>query len=361
MRTIPLVDLHRQYDSLRGEIDAAIAGVIASAGFIGGPEVTKFEAEFAAFCDAGGAVGVANGTDAIEIVLRAMGVGAGDEVITVANTFIATIEGIMRVGATPVFVDVRPDTMLMDAALVEAAMTPRTRVIMPVHLYGQCCDMDAIGAIAQRAGLRVVEDAAQAHGAEWNGRRAGTMGDAATFSFYPGKNLGAYGDAGAVVVNDPALRERIRMFANHGRKEKYTHELIGQNSRLDPLQAAILRVKLRALPAWNEARARLAASYLEALAGSGLTLPVTAPGATPVWHLFVIRSPEREAIRVRCKAAGVETGVHYPLPLHQQPALAGVAAPSLPVTERSAREVLSIPLFPELTDAELRRVVAALR
>ncbi|HLO30017.1 MAG TPA: DegT/DnrJ/EryC1/StrS family aminotransferase, partial [Anaerolineales bacterium] len=271
--SITLVDLYAQYASIRSEIDAAVQHVLANSAFIGGHEVSRFEAEFAEFCQARACASVANGTDALILAMRALGIGPGDEVITVAHTFIATAEAISAVGATPVFIDVREETLLMDPARLENAITSRTRAVIPVHLYGQPCQMDSILSIARTHRLKVIEDAAQAHGAAWQGTRVGTLGDVACFSFYPGKNLGAYGDGGAVVSNDEELIQRIRMLANHGRLEKYKHQIIGINSRLDGLQAAILRVKLRHLNDWNAIRREHAAFYLEKLQGHEIVLP----------------------------------------------------------------------------------------
>jgi dTDP-4-amino-4,6-dideoxygalactose transaminase len=359
---IPLVDLHAQYLGIKSDVDAAIARTIARSSFIGGEEVRSFEGEFAAYCDARACVGVANGTDALLLTLRALGVGPGDEVITVAHTFIATVEAISSTGAQPVFVDVTRDTMLMDPAALEGAITPRTRAIIPVHLYGQPCEMDRIMEVARRRGVKVIEDAAQAHGARWRGRRVGSLGDAACFSFYPGKNLGAYGDGGAVVSNDSALIGRIRMLANHGRVEKYVHEIQGVNSRLDGLQAAILRVKLRRLDEWNAARRAHAAQYAGALAERGMLPPVVHDDAESVWHLYAVRTPDRDRVQVRLREQGIETGVHYPLPVHRQPAYRdlGLAAGTLPFTERAAAEVLSLPMYPELTREQVDRVAATL-
>jgi dTDP-4-amino-4,6-dideoxygalactose transaminase len=375
--TIPLVDLHAQYLAIKPDIDAAIQRVMAQCAFIGGEEVRAFETEFAAYCatreqpdggDGGGegrsadealhCATCANGTDALYLTLRALGIGPGDEVITVAHTFIATTEAISLTGARPVFVDIREDTMLMNADAVEAAITPRTRAVIPVHLYGQPCEMDRIVGIARRHGLKVIEDAAQAHGARWQQQRVGAIGDAACFSFYPGKNLGAYGDGGAIVSQDEDLIRRIRMLANHGRLEKYIHQIEGVNSRLDGLQAAILRVKLRHLDAWNAARQRHAVHYLEALHDSGVVLPVVHPDAEPVWHLFVVRVRERERVQARLKEQGIATGVHYPLPLHRQPAYKHLEIPegALPVTERVAAEVVSLPIYAELTAEQVEAI-----
>lgn len=360
---IPLVDLRAQYQELKTEIDAAIRRVVERTAFIGGEEVTRFEEEFAAYCSAGASTplhcaGCGNGTDALYLALRALGIGPGDEVITVAHTFIATAEAISLTGAQPVFVDVRDSTLLMDPDAVEAAITPRTAAVVPVHLYGQPCEMDRIVEIAQKHCIKVVEDAAQAHGARWKGERVGAAGDAVTFSFYPGKNLGAYGDAGAVVTRDPELAQRIRMLANHGRAEKYTHQMEGVNSRLDSLQAAILRTKLVHLDRWNVARRNVADFYLQALRNTPLRLPVILPEAEPVWHLFVVRSQDRDRLREQLKARGIATGVHYPLPLHLQPAYAHLQIPpgSLPVTERAALEIISLPIYPEMTDAQVEEV-----
>ena len=359
---IQLVDLKAQYETIRDEITEAIQSVIDSSAFVGGNAVREFEKEFATFCEAKACVGVGNGTDAIYLTLRALGIGAGDEVITVAHTFIATSEAISMTGARPVFVDIKDDTMLMDPALLEAAITPLTKAIVPVHLYGQPCEMDSIMEIAERHGLKVIEDAAQAHGAKWRGRRVGSIGDAATFSFYPGKNLGAYGDAGAVVSNDEELIERVRMFANHGRLEKYTHKMEGVNSRLDGLQAAILRVKLRQLDQWNESRRRHADFYFDALTNGEIRPPVVHPDATPVWHLFVVRVSDRDGFQRNLKNEGIATGIHYPVPLHLQPAYedAPMSHYSLPVTERVSGEVVSLPMYPELTTAQLETIVNAM-
>jgi len=359
---IPFLDLRAQYASIRDEIDAAVARVLASAEFVGGAEVAAFEEELARSCGEGRrAVGCANGTDALYLALRALGVGPGDEVVTVAHTFIATIEAIALTGARPVLVDVRDDTLLMDPDAAAAAITPRTRALLPVHLYGQTCDMDRLAALARRHSLALVEDAAQAHGARWRGARAGALGDAAGFSFYPGKNLGAYGDGGAVLARDAALAERIRMLADHGRVAKHSHAALGVNSRLDGLQAAILRVKLRRLDAWNARRREHAALYARLL--EGVRLVSVAPGAEPVWHLFVVRVPERDRVARALADAGVATAVHYPTPVHLQPACAhlGLREGALPVTERAAREVLSLPMFAELEPASIERVAAALR
>lgn len=359
---IPLVDLKAQYAALRPDIDAAIARVIGSTSFIMGPEVRAFEEAFAIWCQARHAIGISSGTAAIELTLRALGIGSGDEVITTPFTFIATAEAISATGATPVFADIDPATYNLNPAAVEAAITPRTRALLPVHLYGQPANMPALAAIAQRHGLALIEDAAQAHGAEIDGRRVGSLGHAACFSFYPGKNLGAYGDGGAVTTGDEALAGRLRKLRDHGRVSKYVHDEIGYGHRLDALQAAILAAKLPHLDAANAARRRLAARYGELLAGSELVLPHVPQGVTPVWHLYVVRTARRDEVLAGLKAQGIEAGIHYPLPLHLQPAYRslGLGSGAFPVAEAASQQVLSLPLFPEMTDAQQERVVAAL-
>jgi dTDP-4-amino-4,6-dideoxygalactose transaminase len=359
---IPLVDLKTQYLSLKPEIDAVIQGVLDSASFILGPHVEAFETAFAAYCSVKHCVGMGNGTDATVLALESLGVGRGDEVITVAHTFIATAEGISELGALPVFVDIRPDTLLMDVSKIEAAITPRTKAILPVHLYGQTVDMDPLLEIAKRHGLRVVEDACQAHGAEYKGRRAGSMGDAATFSFYPGKNLGAYGDAGAVVTNHSEVADWIRRKRNHGRATKYTHDFIGRNSRMDALQGAVLNVKLPHLDEWNAKRRELAARYDFLLAPMGIKAIGIQEGCVPVHHLYVIRTSDRDKVQSRLAERGIEAGIHYPVPLHRQKAYFHLAIPEgcLPVTETAAAEILSLPLWPEMAFSDQDRVVEAL-
>lgn len=358
---VPLVDLYAQYLTIKSDIDAAIARTIANSAFIGGHEVQGFEAEFAEYCETKACVGVGNGTDALHLTLRALGIGAGDEVITVAHTFIASAEAICLTGARPVFVDIQKDTMLMDPDALESAVTPKTRAIIPVHLYGQPCDMDRIMEVAYRHGLKVIEDAAQAHGARWRGRRVGSIGDAGCFSFFPGKNLGAYGDGGAVVSHDGSLIHRIRMLANHGRTDKYIHEIEGSNSRLDGLHAAILRTKLRHLDSWNAARQRHSAQYAEMLGNSAVSLPVVNPHAQPVWHLFAVKVLERDLLQKSLRERGIATGIHYPVPLHLQPAYSGLGIPAgtLPVTELTASHVISFPMYPELTPQQIDAVSQA--
>ena len=360
---IPLVDLHAQYAAIGPAVDAAIQRVVSTAQFIMGPDVAAFEAEFAQACDVAECVGVGSGTAALELVLRALDIGPGDEVITTAHTFIATAEAISAVGAIPVFADIDPRAYTLDPAAFAAAITPRTRAVMPVHLYGQPADMDAIVMIARQHGLAVVEDAAQAHLATWQGRIVGSLGDAACFSFYPGKNLGAYGDAGAVTTARPELAERVRLLRNHGRRTKYVHDTVGFGHRLDTLQAAILRAKLPYLAAWTEARRQLAARYGGLLAGLPVTLPVVASRANPAWHLYVVRVAERDRVLAELIDAGIGAGVHYPVPLHLQPAYAhlGYRMGDLPMTEEVANSCLSLPLYPEMTVEQQERVVAAVR
>ena len=364
-RAVPMLDLRAQLQRIRPEVDEAVERVIASTQFVHGEDCGRLEEEFAAYCGASHACAVASGTDALILALRAYGVGPGDEVVTVANTFIATGEAILLNGATPVFVDVDPATFTMDASQVEKVITPRTRVILPVHLYGHPADTDAINALAGRHGLPVLEDAAQAHGAELRGRRTGSLGHAACFSFYPSKNLGAYGDAGMVTASDPGFVARVRQLANHGGgASKYDNVVLGTNSRLDTLQAAILRVKLRHLDQWNEERRERVRAYRQALADvPGVILPSERDGARSAWHLFTIRARERDALAAHLKARGIATAIHYPRPIHLQPALAaaGGRPGDLPVSEQLGREVLCLPLYPELPLEDLRRVASEIR
>jgi dTDP-4-amino-4,6-dideoxygalactose transaminase len=364
-REVPMVDLKAQYARIRGEVDAAIARVLESAAFIKGEDCDRLEKEFAAWCGAKTACGVANGTDALILCLRAYGVGPGDEVITVANTFIATGEAILLNGARPVFVDVDPISFTMDPGQLEKAITPRTKLVLPVHLYGHPADMKAIVDIASRHGLPVLEDAAQAHGAEIDGQRAGTLGHAASFSFYPGKNLGAYGDAGMVVSNDADFVARVRQIANHGGgANKYDNVVLGTNSRLDTLQAAVLRVKLRHLDTWNRERRERAEAYGRALADMpSVVRPRERPGARSAWHLYTVRVKDRDGMQSHLKAQGIATAVHYPRPIHLQPAMAaaGGRVGMLPVSEALSREVLCLPLYPELPFPAIERVTAEVR
>ncbi len=349
---IPFVDLQIQYQGIKKEIDVVIADVIARSAFIGGSYVQSFEKDFAEFCNVKHCIGVGNGTDAIFITLKALGIGAGDEVITVANSFIATSEAISLTGAKVVFVDINPTTYNIDVKKIEAKVTPRTRAIIPVHLYGQPADMDPILEIAKKHNLKVIEDAAQAHGAVYKGRVIGSIGDAACFSFYPGKNLGAYGDAGAIVTNDDSLESKIRIFANHGRIDKYDHSMEGVNSRLDGLQAAILGVKLRHLPKWSEQRRKNAYLYNEQLTGAGLITPVEMSGVSAVYHLYVVRVKKelRKGLQDHLQSQGVATGIHYPIALPNLKAYAYLKhnGQDFPEATCISQEIVSLPMYPEL-------------
>jgi dTDP-4-amino-4,6-dideoxygalactose transaminase len=359
---VPFGDLARQTAALRDELDAAISRVLESGRYLFGEELQRFEEEFAAWCGAAHAVGVASGTDAITIALQAVGVGPGDEVITAANTCVPTVVGIEGAGAVPVLVDAEPLTRTLDPAPVEEAIGPRTRAIVPVHLYGQCADLVALGALAEQHGLALVEDCAQAHGAELDGRRAGSFGHASAFSFYPTKNLGALGDGGAVLTSDADVAARARLLRNYGERERFEHVLRGRNSRLDALQAALLSAKLPHVETWTLRRRSIAARYTEALAGTEIRAPVEAPGRRHVYHLYVVETPARDAFRERLASAGVETAVHYPRPVHLQPAYRALGEGRvLPVSERLSEEIVSLPLYPELTDDEVERVCSALR
>jgi dTDP-4-amino-4,6-dideoxygalactose transaminase len=358
---VPFLDRHAAYEELRAEIDAAVAGVLQSGHYIGGPEVERFEAAFARHCEADACIGVGNGLDALHLALVALGVGRGDEVIVPSNTYIATWLAVAQVGAVPVPVEPDPATFNIDPARIEAAIGPRTRAVIPVHLYGQPADLDSIIAVARRHGLKVIEDAAQAQGARYRGRRIGAHGDAVAWSFYPGKNLGALGDAGAITTSDPALEKRLRMLRNYGSSVKYVHELRGFNSRLDPIQAAVLRVKLERLDEWNARRARIAATYRAGLAGCGLVLPAVPEWADPVWHLFVVRHPDRDGLQRRLEAAGVATLIHYPTAPHRQGAFRDMAGLSLPISERIHEQVLSLPIGPQMSAAHVERVLEAVR
>jgi dTDP-4-amino-4,6-dideoxygalactose transaminase len=360
---IPLVDLRAQFLSLQPEVEAAMTEVFARCDFVLGESVAQFEANFAAYCGVPHAIGVDSGVSALELVLRAWGIGPGDEVITAANSFIASASAISFTGAHPVLVDVDPRTYLMTPEAVERAITPRTQVIMPVHLYGQPVDMDPILALAKVHGLRVLEDACQAHGARCRGARVGSLGDAAAFSFHPEKNLGAYGDGGAVVTADPALAAALRVLRNYGQREKDHHVSPAYNRRLDTLQAAVLDVKLRHLDAANTARARAARLYRALLADLPVDLPYPSEWAEHVYHLFVVQVNDRDAVLERLKEAGVGAGIHYPIPIHLQSTYAylGYGRGSFPVTERVAERVLSLPLYPELREEQIEHVVASLR
>lgn len=359
---IPLVDLQAQYTYLQKEIDQALARVVQKGDFIQGHDVSLFEKEFGQFLGGLSVASCGNGTDALYLALRALEIGPGDEVITTPHTFIATAETISQVGAIPVFVDIDPHTLLIDPKKISAALTAKTKAIIPVHLYGQMCPMDQIMAIAHKFNLKVIEDAAQAHGACWEGKGVGFWGDAATFSFFPGKNLGAYGDAGGVASQNVELIYKIKQIANHGRVEKYEHLVEGINSRLDTLQAAVLRVKLPHLPLWNKARARIAESYCRLLQDLPLQLPSIDPKATMVWHQFVIQVEERDTLRKLIEESGISTGIHYPIPLHLQKAFAylGYRPGDFPIAEQAAKKILSLPIYPEMTQEQIASVCAAL-
>lgn len=359
--SIPFLDLGAAYRELQQEIDVAVARSLASGYYIGGPEVEAFEEEFARFSGADHAIGVANGLDALHLTLRAMDIGPGDEVIVPSNTYIATWLAVSQCGATPVPVEPIGATYNLDPARIEVAITPRTRAIIPVHLYGQPADLDPILAIARKHSLRVLEDGAQAHGARYKGTRIGAHGDAVAWSFYPGKNLGAMGDGGAVTTNDPALAERLRVLRNYGSRVKYVNEVKGYNSRLDPIQAAILRVKLSHLDEWNARRATIAARYQEGLAATSLVLPHVPEWAEPVWHLYVVQDAERSALQQMLAATGIGTLIHYPIPPHLQAAYAelGYAKGALPIAEQMHEQVLSLPISPTMTLDQADQVIVA--
>jgi dTDP-4-amino-4,6-dideoxygalactose transaminase len=361
---VPFLDLKAQGAAIRGEIETAIGKVLDETAFAGGPFVKAFEEDFARFCGSTHAIGVGNGTDALWAALIAFGIGKGDEVITVPNTFIATAEAISFCGAKPVFVDVDEKTCTMDPALFQKAITPRTRAVIPVHLFGQTADMDPIMAIARKHGLVVIEDACQAHGALYRGRPAGSIGDAGCFSFYPGKNLGAYGEAGAVVTSNDEAAAKMRVFREHGQPKKYFHDIVGWNCRMDGLQGAVLSVKLKHLPAWTEARRKNAKQYDQLLAGlPGIVLPHEASYAQHVYHLYAIRHSRRDELMTALGDKGIATGIHYPVPLHFTGAYQhlGYTEGSFPVSERIARELVSLPMFPELNQEQIDYVVAGIK
>jgi dTDP-4-amino-4,6-dideoxygalactose transaminase len=359
---VPFVDLAAQQRALAPELEAAASAMFRRTDWILGDELEAFEREFAAFCEADHAVGTDSGLSALELILRGYGIGEGDEVITAANTFIATVLAISQAGASPVLIDADPETDTLDPEALERAVTSRTKAVVPVHLYGRPAEMDAIQAVASRHGLRVIEDAAQAHGARYRGRRAGSLGDAAAFSFYPAKNLGAFGDGGAVVTGDPELAETIRVLRNYGQRRKYDHVVKGFNRRLDTLQAALLRVKLPHLDAWSEQRRRHAAQYGQLLEDAAVALPGSPEHVEHVWHLYVVRAPERDALRSALAERGIQTGIHYPVPVHLQPAYAdlGRGPGSFPVSEEHAATVLSLPMYPELEPGLVEHVGRAL-
>ncbi len=361
---IPLVDLNAQYLRLRDELNRAVIGTMERGDFILGEAVDSFESDFAAFCRTKHAVGVASGLDALTLSLLALGIERGDEVITVANTFVATTLAIVRVGAKPVLVDCHPETYNIDPAGIEKKITEKTRAVLPVHLYGRPAEMDQILALAERYHLKVVEDSCQAHGALYRGKRCGSMGDAGCFSFYPGKNLGAYGDGGCVITDDAALAEKIRILRNYGSRKKYYHEEKGVNSRLDTIQAAILNVKLRHLEEGNEKRRRAAEQYTELLQSvSSITTPSLDDGITHAFHLYVIRLPERDRVLKELNSKGIGAGIHYPIPIHLLKCHSDLEyrEGDFPITEEFSREILSLPIFPEITAEQIQYVVHALK
>jgi dTDP-4-amino-4,6-dideoxygalactose transaminase len=358
---VPFLDLAAMTREVRGTVESAWGRVLDSGRFIGGAAVEEFETAWASYCGVPHAVGVGNGTDALQLTLTALDLGPGDEVVVPANTFVATAEAVVLAGAAPVFADVCEHTLLLTPETLSAAITPRTKAVIVVHLYGQMPDMAALGRVAQRAGIAVIEDAAQAHGATWRGQRAGSLGVAGCFSFYPGKNLGAFGDAGAVVTADPALAQRIKVLRDHGRVlgSHYEHELTGTNSRLDALQAVVLTAKLPRLDGWNEARRSIAARYQAAFAGDRASLVQEVPGGRRVYHLAVLRVPDRGWLQRQLTAAGIQTQIHYPIPCHRQAPYRRFGNRALPVAERTAGEVLSLPMFPHMSDDQVTRVCDA--
>lgn len=360
---IPLVDLRAQYQPLKTEILEGIAHSLEGMQLFLGENVQALEREFSQYCDAKHGIGVSDGTAALHIILRALEIGAGDEVITVSHTFIATAEAILLTGAKPVFVDIDPDTCLMDVSQVEAKITPHTKAILPVHLYGQTVDMDPLLEIAARHGLRVIEDACQAHGAEYKGRRAGSLGDAAAFSFYFSKNLGAYGEGGFITTQDDEIARRVRMIRDHGSGQRYHHDILGFNARLDELQAVVLRAKLPHLDDWNDLRRSHAHSYCQLLQELPVKVPVERPGNLHVFHLFVLRTPQRDAMLDSIRKNGVGAGIHYPVPIHLQKSMShlGYAPGSLPVTERVVGEIISLPMYADLTQDMLEYVATTIQ
>jgi dTDP-4-amino-4,6-dideoxygalactose transaminase len=360
---VPFVDLKAQYLSLKPEIDAAIADVVSNTAFISGRYAAAFEQAFAEYIGVEHCIGVANGTDALEIALRAVGVGEGDEVIVPANTFFATAEAVSNVGAVPVFVDCEPNFYNIDVEKIEEKITSKTKAVIPVHLYGLPAEMDSVMAVAKKHGLKVVEDCAQSHGADYKGRRTGTFGDIATFSFYPGKNLGAYGDAGAIVTNDADTAARSRLIADHGQPAKYRHTITGRNSRMDGIQAAVLSVKLKYLDDWLDARGRNAGRYNELLADTGVALPAAPEYSRHTYHLYVIRVKDRDAVAAKLNEAGIDTGLHYPtaLPYLEVYSGAGYKASDFPVAHAQMRELLSLPMYAELGDEQIAHVCDVLK
>jgi len=359
---VPFLDLKAQYRSIKAEVDPAMQQVVESCAFALGPAVEAFEKDFAAYCGTTFSIGVGNGTSAIELILMALGIGRGDEVITVTNSFFASSEAISLVGATPVLVDCHESDALIDTSKIEAAITKKTKAIIPVHLYGQCADMDIINAIAKKHNVVVIEDACQAHGSSYKGKCAGSLGIAAAFSFYPGKNLGAYGEGGGITTNDAELNKKIRMLRDHGMAEKYKHAVVGRNERLDGIQGAVLSVKLKHLEKWNDARRKHAAQYFSFLKDNPrIGLFTTHADRVSNYHLFVVRVQNRDAVQQKLKDKGIATGIHYPIPIHMQQAYEGMwKKGSFPVAEKIAGELLSLPMFAELTEKQVKEVSAAL-
>jgi dTDP-4-amino-4,6-dideoxygalactose transaminase len=360
---IPLVDLRAQYEPLKEEIHHAWDEILSSMRLFLGPNVQEFEKEFAAYTGVEDAIGVSDGTTAIHVALRAAGIGPGDEVITVSHTFIATAEAILLAGATPVFVDIDAKNYTIDVNQIEPAISPRTKAILPVHLYGQCADMDPILEIARKHGLVVIEDACQAHGAEYRGRKAGNLGDIGTFSFYYSKNLSAYGEAGMITTNNPELSRKVRMIRDHGSEKRYYHEILGWNARPDELQAAVLRIKLRHLDEWNNNRIKIAEKYRKAFQGLRLITPTAELDRKHIYHLFVIRTENRDALQSHLSSKGIGTGIHYPVPIHLQKVCESFnpGKGKLPVTEKVVHEILSLPMYPELDSSQIDRVATAIR
>jgi dTDP-4-amino-4,6-dideoxygalactose transaminase len=359
---VPFVDIAEQHRAIEPELREVFARVLEGSSFILGPEVVQFEDAFASYLNASHCVAVSSGTAALQLTLQALGIGCGDEVITVANTFIATAEAISAVGARPVFVDVDPVSYTMDPKAAEGAISPKTKALLPVHLYGQPADLDPLLAIARRNGIALIEDACQAHGATYKGKKVGTLGTASCFSFYPGKNLGCLGEGGAVVTSDPEIAEQVRVLRDHGSIRKYQHRVPGYNFRMEGLQGGFLSVKLKYLDCWNELRRRAATKYQKALSGSSLILPTQMPYARHVYHLYVVQVEGRDGLRNRLSDAGIETGLHYPTPLHLQQAYSGLRyqAGSFPVTEYLSRRILSLPMYPDLTDEKIEHVASVL-
>jgi dTDP-4-amino-4,6-dideoxygalactose transaminase len=362
MEPVRYLDLQAQYDSIRDDVLAALRDVCESSQFAQGPATADFEAKFAAYCEVDHCVSLNSGTSALHLALRCLDIGPGDEVVTVGMTFIATAWAISYVGATPVFIDIDPDRYTMSFSKLEKAITPRTKAIIPVHLYGTPADMDAIKAIADRHGLPVIEDAAQAHGARYRGKRVGQFGNIACFSFYPSKNLGAYGEGGALVTNDRSIAQRARSLRDHAQSQKYLHDELGYNYRMDSFQAAVLAIKLKQLDSWNRERADRAAYYTELLNNSSYKLPLSPSDSESVWHCYVIQTQGRDRVRSALKDAGIDTAVHYPVPVHLQKAYAylGYKPGDLPVTERLCQQCLSLPIYPELPKEKIRTVASTL-